>query len=304
MSDKKLGRGLDLLIRKTSPTAADAPRTGTDRIAISSITPNPFQPRRDFGIDALNDLIESIRQHGVLQPIAVRPHAGGYQLISGERRWRASQELGLETIPAQVLPASDVEMLEFALIENIQREDLNPIEKALGYRELMAKFDLTQEQLAQRLSQSRSTIANTLRLLDLDDDIQKLLRDGSIQAGHARALLAISDPQVRRGAAMKAAQGELNVRELEDIATAPSRPDRLKPATSPTQIVLDDVARSLSETLGLQVAIRGTARRGRIMVEYGSRDELEQLILLLKKVARRDEDNMTEERADDATLTT
>lgn len=298
MTDKKLGRGLDLLIRKTTTSTPETPKTGNERLAVTAIVPNPYQPRKEFPVDSLNDLISSIRTHGVLQPIAVRPATNGYQLISGERRWRACQELGLETIPAVVIAASDEEMLEFALVENLQREDLNPIDKAIAYRELMTKFSMTQEVLAQRLSQNRSTVANTLRLLDLPEDVQSLVRDGKIQAGHARAILAIGNDEVRQHAVARAAAGEATVRDLEALAHAhPADLPQPEPGTPPREpsrdrILLDDLARQLSQALGTKVEIRGTGRRGKITLHYHGRPDLDRYVQAIRAMSPAQEDSL------------
>lgn len=300
MADKKLGRGLDLLIRRTTskeePAATKLP---SDRIPVASIKPNPFQPRREFSIEALNELIDSIRLHGVLQPISVRQTGeNSFELIAGERRWRASMELGIETIPATILPANDEQMLEFAIIENVQREDLNPIEKAVAYRNLMGKFQLTQEEAAKRLGQKRSTLANFMRLLELPESIRERVANGSVSAGHARALLMITDAERQEQLAAKVSTGELTVRAVEMLA-------QLQPKTAPVddptrraaKPVLKEIAESLKDVLGTKVKITGEGKRGRIVIAYQSPKDLERLIAWLKRDDQTPIDSPAEESA-------
>jgi ParB family transcriptional regulator, chromosome partitioning protein len=285
VTERKLGRGLDFLIKRPAASAEDeaaVPTESTEKVAPASIVPNPFQPRRVFGIDELNDLIESIRIHGILQPIAVRRKAGGFELISGERRWRASQELGLESIPVVIHEADDQRMLELALIENIQREDLNAIEKAKAYRQLIREFNLTQEEAAQRLSVKRSTVANHLRLLDLESEIQDMVSAGQISMGHARALAGASKPADRRRLAQRAHEQGLSVRDVEKLVKAAlttTESASPKPSLHPALEELRDRLRSAAQT---PVEIRGNARRGKVVLSFSNAAELDRILALIE----------------------
>lgn len=285
MSDRKLGRGLDFLIKRNA-TPDEAVPPGDRVVPVADIVPNPYQPRRNFDIDGLNELIESIRVHGVLQPIAVRPREDKYELISGERRWRAANELGLEQIPAVVHDVDDQEMLELALIENIQREDLDPIEKARAYQRLISEFDLTQEEAGKRLAQKRSTVANFLRLLDLPDDIQGMVARSEISMGHARALLAFEGAAEKLRLAREASQGRHTVRDLERLASArkagPTSPGPRPASRSALAPHLDNVARRMRDVLGNKVVITGDKKRGRITIDYYGTDDLNRILDLVE----------------------
>ena len=206
-----LGKGLDALFVDNSTDHAN----GVVTLRISEIEPNKNQPRKDFDENALAQLADSIAEHGVLQPLLVRPMTnGGYQLVAGERRWRASKMAGLSEVPVVVQEMTDTEAMEIGLIENLQREDLNPIEEALGYRELIDSHQMTQDMVAQRVGKSRPVVANALRLLNLPDGVVKMVRNGALSAGHARALLSIEDPEEQNSMAKKAADGLLTVRDI------------------------------------------------------------------------------------------
>src|SRR5688572_1215896 len=242
MAEKRLGRGLDFLIKRTSvppapiPGAApeagvpapaptlleSAPVPGPRVIALDIISPNPFQPRREFTPEALAELEASIREHGVLQPVVVRPTGGTFQLVAGERRFRASRNLGLKDIPAVVRDVTDRQMLALALVENLQREDLNPIETARAYRDLLQTTGLTQEEVAQGVGKSRVAVSNTLRLLDLPDDLQEHVSRGTLSAGHGRALLMTGEAEAMRSLAARILAEGLSVREAEAIASGPA----------------------------------------------------------------------------------
>lgn len=283
MGDRKLGRGLDFLIKKTQEIEEDeaATRAAAASVPVDSIVPNPFQPRRVFEVEQLNDLIESIRFHGVLQPIAVRSKGEGYELIAGERRWRAAQELGLDVIPAVVQKATDQQMLEWALIENVQRVDLDPIEKGLAYRRLIEHFKVTQEEAARRLGLKRSTVANALRLLDLDPKIQAQVSGGALSMGQARTLLAF--PESERGViAEKAVNGGLSVRAMEKMA-AITREGALSTANTPreTRVAsphLVAVQDRLRRALGTKVVVVGDHNRGKVTFDYYSTEDLNRLL--------------------------
>lgn len=282
MGDRKLGRGLDFLIKRTQEMEAEpaSPEKPSGSVAVESIRPNPHQPRREFDVEALNDLIESIRFHGVLQPVAVRKIDSGYELIAGERRWRAAQELGLDMIPAVIKEASEQQMLEWALIENVQRAGLNPIEKGVAYRRLIQHFKVTQEEAARRLGLKRSTVANALRLLDLDDELQSMVAGGALSMGQARALLAFPASE-RPAVAEKAAGGGLSVRAMEKMGQAQTADPgvetepRETPIASPHIIAVQD---RLRRALGTKVKIVGDHNRGRVSIEYYSTDDLNRLL--------------------------
>lgn len=288
MESKKLGKGLDFLIKKTSPPLAAAkdearPPASARSVPVEAIDPNPFQPRREFDIDGLNELIESIRLHGVLQPVALRDVGGGrYQLVAGERRWRASRELGLEEIPAIVHDLDDRRMLEVALIENIQREDLTPIEKAKAYRRLMTEFSLTQEEASRQLSQKRSTVANYLRLLELPSPVQDLVAGGQVSMGHARALAGVADPARQIAWAEEAARGALNVRSLEKRVRALKKKTAAHPVAPPEVGPADaqavEIERRLREALATKVSVRGRGRGGRLTIEYYDAAALQRIL--------------------------
>ncbi|MEE9394218.1 MAG: ParB/RepB/Spo0J family partition protein [Planctomycetota bacterium] len=305
MVERKLGRGLDFLIKK--PTTPEVPKVletasetrGKTMISVEDLVPNPFQPRRVFDIEELNQLIESVRLHGVLQPVAVRQAANGFELIAGERRWRASRELGLETIPAVIHEVSDQKMLELALIENLQREDLDPIEKAKAYRQLMREFNLTQEEASKQLSIKRSTVANHLRLLDLPREIQELVSSKRLSMGHARALLAAPSPEQRLSLAKRAVAGELTVRDVERLASASKQASELanpgKPSPKQLDPNLEDYLSRLRSGLGTKVTLRGTAKRGKITIDYFDANTLNHLLEAIEATpARRSEAEQVE----------
>jgi ParB family chromosome partitioning protein len=275
-----LGRGLSALI----PGAVEE-GVGLLEIPVGAVGPNPRQPRTTFEDEALEALALSIREVGVLQPIVVRRGGAGFELIAGERRLRAAKLAGLATVPAVVRESDDAESLREALIENIHREDLNPIELAEAFRELLEDLGLRQETLAERLGVSRSHVANTIRLLGLPTDVQQLLAQRKIQAGHGRALLALGDGEAQRSLALRAAAEELSVRDVEEIVRRyvdQPEPDqqpagRARVATrEPT--TLGEVEEILSEQLATRVTIHMGRKRGRIVIEFGSADDLDRIV--------------------------
>lgn len=277
-----LGRGLSALMADVAPEGA-AP-TGSaptgQRIPIEKIFPNPDQPRRAFSEDALAELTESIRAKGVIQPLIVRPNprqSGTFEIVAGERRWRASQRAQLHELPAIVRDFDDTEVLEVAIIENIQRADLNPVEEAAGYRQLMDRFGHTQEKLSQALGKSRSHIANLMRLLTLPDDVLDLLRDGSLTAGHARALITADDPS---GLARDIVRKGLSVRDVEAM-TKKLRPSTPKKPTIPSAKDADTrvLENDLAAALGMKVSIEHNegAGKGKLVIKYRSLEELDDL---------------------------
>jgi len=264
-----LGRGLGTLL---SPAAGEPDRFLD--IPVDAIQPNPNQPRKSFDFDSLNELVASVKQTGVLQPVVVRHSDNGYQIVVGERRWRAARLAGLKTIPAVIRDASDSECLELALVENLLREDLNPMEEAEAYERLLAEFQWTQEELAQRVGKDRSSIANCLRLLKLPGLIQEDLRAGRLTMGHARALLALSSPVEQLKLREEILAHSWSVRTTEE-GVQRSQIRRRAPRRSPELTALEE---ALRESLATRVRIVGSDQRGRIEVGYASREELERLV--------------------------
>lgn len=273
-----LGRGLDALI----PTDISDDKSIRE-IKIEDIRANKNQPRRKFDEDKIEELAKSIKNHGVLQPILLRKKGSKYELVAGERRWRAAIKAGLDTIPAIVKDISDTDTLEIALIENIQREDLNPIEEALAYKELMERFEFTQEQLSARLGKSRSKIANTVRLLNLDKELQGLIADEKLSAGHARALLSIAGKAKRIRLAREIMDKNLSVRDTEDmIKQKADKPKKKKKSKKKTyDPMLREVSNNLQRLLGTKVNMKGSEDKGKIEIEYYSEDELKRILDIL-----------------------
>lgn len=281
MKSKGLGRGLKALI----PTVPEGTAEGDEiiEIPLERIEPGPFQARQDFNEAALDELAASIKAHGVMQPVVVRPLPDGrYQLIIGERRWRACQRLGKETIPAVVKMADDLSATEMMLIENVQREDLNPLEEANAYRRLIEEFRLTQEEIALRVGKSRSFIANLLRLLQLPLDVQELLENGILSAGHGKALLGLSDPQLQRRLAREIAERGLSVRETEKAVRRLTREGNQRASETKKSLRKDsdivDIENQLMQLLGTRVRISSGKRGGKIEIEFYSSDELTRLL--------------------------
>jgi len=276
-----LGRGLSALL----PGAVEGEGFGLLEIPVEAVAPNPRQPRTTFEDDALEALAMSIREVGVLRPIVVRKAGNGFERIAGERRLRAAKLAGLATVPAVIRESDDAESLREALIENIHREDLNPIELAEAFRELLEELGLKQETLAERLGMSRSHIANTIRLLQLPAEVQQLLGEGRIQAGHGRALLSLGDAEAQRTLAVRIAAEDVSVREVEELVRNyldhPSHvesPARLAAVPEPQEHPLAEVEELLSEQLATRVTIQMSKRRGKIVVEFGSADDLERIV--------------------------
>jgi ParB family transcriptional regulator, chromosome partitioning protein len=280
MIRRGLGRGLDALIPGAS---ADAIGAATE-IDVFRITPNPFQPRRDFAGPEFDELVASVRRHGVLQPVMVRPKGAGYELVAGERRWRAAKDAGLVTIPAVVKDVVDREMLEIALIENLKRADLSPIERAMAYRRLAEEFQMTQDQVAEAVGSSRSAVANTIRLLDLPPEVQLSVGQGRITEGHGRALLMAPDAKALLEIWKILEEKSLSVRETEALVQARVRRVSRETSGRPgrrrdPQLV--DLETQLRERYTTTVAIHGKGPRGTIELRYFSSQDLERLIDLL-----------------------
>lgn len=256
-------------------------------VKISKIEPNREQPRKKFDEDALLELSESIKQYGVLQPLLVSDKKDYYEIIAGERRWRAAKMAGLKEIPVVIKEFSDQQIVEISLIENIQREDLNPVEEALAYRRLIDEFHLKQDEIADRVSKSRTAVTNSLRLLKLTPKVQEMIVDEMISAGHARAILGISDPETQEMIALKVFDNKLSVRETEELVRKILKPSRKKEhSTNPAE---DAIYESLEEKMkgitGTRVFIhRKKNNKGKIEIEYYSRDDLERIIDLFESI--------------------
>ncbi|MEO0999272.1 MAG: ParB/RepB/Spo0J family partition protein [Pseudomonadota bacterium] len=276
---KGLGRGLSALIADTAPaTTARAPEA---TLPLDRLVPNPDQPRRHFSEDALEDLARSLREKGVLQPLIVRPDPSGgdtYQIVAGERRWRAAQRAQLHDVPVLIRNLDDTEVLEIAIVENIQRADLNPVEEAAGYRQLMDRFGHTQERLAAALGKSRSHIANLLRLLTLPEAVLAHLREGRLTAGHARALVTAPDPE---GLAARVIREGLSVRRTEALAKA--GPTTARPAPPEKDADTRAIEADLTAHLGLRVAIEHKETGGSVTIRYRTLEELDGLFQLLSR---------------------
>lgn len=277
-----LGRGLDSLI-SIGEVRTDG-SSAISEIDIVRIVPNPEQPRRDFSEESLDELATSIRELGIVQPLTLRlTDSGNYQIIAGERRWRAASRAGLTTVPAYVRTASDSEMTEMALIENIQREDLNAIEVALGFKKLIDSYSLTQERLSERLGKKRATIANHLRLLKLPAEVQLGLRDRNIDMGHARAILAVADPKDQLKLYKRILKDELSVRAVEKLARELSEGAKKEEKKSgETDDIYEGFARQLSQRFSTPVKFSRNANgKGSITIKFSSDDELHRLIKAL-----------------------
>jgi ParB family chromosome partitioning protein len=289
---RRLGKGLGALLGESAVEAARAetggPDSGVHQLPIARIRPNRYQPRQSFDEEAIGDLAASIAQKGVLQPLIVTPLGDGdYELVSGERRLRAAEKVGLGTVPVVVRKVDDRELLEIALIENLQREDLDPIEEAAGYRQLVDEFGLTQAQLATELGKSRPAIANALRLLDLPEAVRRLLREGSLSAGHGRALLGLGDAAAIGQAAERAAREGLTVRQVERLVRRAQKEPRPRPAEGTEELERARIEEELQRALGTRVRLRATARgKGRIEIAFHSFDDLERLREILTRTAR------------------
>lgn len=295
---KGLGRGLSALMADANIEAAVASEAGSTKfrapdthLPIEKLHPNPDQPRRDFGKSDLDDLANSIREKGIIQPLIVRidpKREGEYQIVAGERRWRAAQMVNLHEIPVLIREFDDTEVIEVAIIENIQRADLNSVEEALGYKQLMQRFGHTQEKVAEVLGKSRSHIANLLRLLTLPEEVQDYLKEGKLTAGHARALVTSKDPI---GLARKIITGGMSVRQAEKLASQDSskvkkQSNTKKNKDTDTKVLEQD----LSANLGMNVSITHVAgtEKGSITISYGSFDELDELCRILSAIPQDD----------------
>ena len=275
-----LGRGLESLFEDAAPSFESDTRIET--LPLREIEPDPGQPRKTFDDETLAELSASIAEHGLLQPIAVRPKpSGGYLIVAGERRWRASRMAGLTEVPVIVKDVTDEQAMELALVENLQREDLDPVEEAAGIRELMTRCDLTQEQAARKLGKSRSALANSLRLLSLPETVLELLKSGFITIGHAKVVLGLPTPELQEEAAQMIADNQLNVRQAEALCKKLAKPAK-EPVAAPLPSALPvDVEESLKQALGSEVRVAYHDGKGKLTVHFYSDDQLKAFANLL-----------------------
>ena len=275
-----LGRGLESLFEDAAPSFESDTRIET--LPLREIEPDPGQPRKTFDDETLAELSASIAEHGLLQPIAVRPKpSGGYLIVAGERRWRASRMAGLTEVPVIVKDVTDEQAMELALVENLQREDLDPVEEAAGIRELMTRCDLTQEQAARKLGKSRSALANSLRLLSLPETVLELLKSGFITIGHAKVILGLPAPELQEEAAQMIADNQLNVRQAEALCKKLAKPAK-EPVAAPLPSALPvEVEESLKQALGSDVRVAYHDGKGKLTVHFYSDDQLKAFANLL-----------------------
>lgn len=297
---KGLGKGLDSLIpdnksmksvtsEKTVESKEDAAaKSGVQVMKINEVEPNRDQPRKNFDEDALLELSDSIKQFGVLQPLLVRKRKDYYEIIAGERRWRAAKLAGVKEVPVIEKEYTDQEILEIGLIENIQRENLNPIEEAIAYKRLLEEFKLKQDEVAERVSKSRTAVTNSMRLLKLSDKVQQMIIDDMISTGHARALLAIDDPELQYTLANKIFDEKLSVRETEKVVKEiknPKKPKEKKPVAN--SFIYQDLEEKMKSVFGTKVSIASKGKgKGKIEIEYYSDDELEHLFDMMMSIKR------------------
>ena len=297
---KGLGKGLDSLIpdnksmksvtsEKTVESKEDAAaKSGVQVMKINEVEPNRDQPRKNFDEDALLELSDSIKQFGVLQPLLVRKRKDYYEIIAGERRWRAAKLAGVKEVPVIEKEYTDQEILEIGLIENIQRENLNPIEEAIAYKRLLEEFNLKQDEVAERVSKSRTAVTNSMRLLKLSDKVQQMIIDDMISTGHARALLASDDPELKYTLANKIFDEKLSVRETEKLVKEiknPKKPKEKKPVAN--SFIYQDLEEKMKSVFGTKVSIASKGKgKGKIEIEYYSDDELEHLFDMMMSIKR------------------
>ncbi len=298
MAKQALGKGLGALIKKqagSTPAPQETPVDESKRVRdvpIDQVVPSPLQPRTVFVDSPLDDLMESIRQHGIIQPLIVRLVEGKLELIAGERRWRASKKLGLATVPVIEREASDRDVLEMALIENLQREDLNPMEEAAGYVRLAREFTMKQEDIAVRVGKSRASVANAMRLLDLHPDIQMLVAKAHLSVGHAKALLSIKDRDAQLLASDQVVRKKLTVRATEKLAQSflndpagavgeTKKPSNTPAASRETDTHIRAIENRLRELFATHVSIQHSAKKGKIELEYYGNDDLQRILELL-----------------------
>ena len=307
MAKKGLGKGLgaifgedvvkesneELTKVKRSLPAEEEETKGSLMVKISLIEPNRDQPRKDFNEEELQELAESIKNYGVLQPLLVQKKGTSYELIAGERRWRAAKLAGLKEVPVVLREYSKQQAMEIALIENVQRADLNPIEEAQAYQQLVKEFHLTQEEIAARVSKNRATITNAMRLLKLDEEIQNLLIKGAISSGHARAILSLEDKQLQKKAAKEVLDKRLSVRETEKLAkrlarASAEKSERNEKKDDALALIFQDLEERMKTIMGTKVSIHNKDRnKGRIEIEYYSEAELERIVEMIESIRER-----------------
>ena len=283
MAKKKggLGRGLESLFEDVSPSF-EPDNAKIETLPLREIEPDPDQPRKTFDDETLAELASSIAEHGLIQPIAVRPKvSGGYLIVAGERRWRACRMAGLTEAPVVVKDVTDEQAMEIALVENLQREDLDPVEEAMGIRELMTRCNLTQEQAARKLGKSRSALANSLRLLNLPENVLELLKSGFLNTGHAKVILGLPTPELQEQAAQMIADHELNVRQAEVLCKKQARPAKGPAEPAPIDTLPVEVEESLKEVLGSEVNVAYHGGKGRLTVHFYSDEQLRAFANLL-----------------------
>ena len=282
MASKRLGKGLGAILPSVEVQEDDV----VNEVDISELRANPYQPRKQFDPEAMEELVQSIQEHGIIQPLVVRKSIHGYEIVAGERRFRAGKKAGLTRVPVVIRDFSDEQMMEIALIENLQREDLNPMEIANAYQKLMDHFSLTQEELAVRVGKSRPHVANFLRLLQLPPAIQEDVSRGTLSMGHARALLGVKEPDIQMKLAEKVKREGASVRQLEEWVGQINQSATKRKKPKKAEKVEPQIKRyeeMLQETLNTPVRIRHGKRKGKIEIEYFSQDELERLMELLQR---------------------
>ena len=281
MAKKGLGKGLNSLfneedIEEVTSEITKSSEGDIKKVRMSLIEPNKKQPRRHFDEEKITALADSIKEHGLIQPIIITPSDNNmYKIVAGERRWRAAKKANLKEIPAVIRKYSEEQVAEIALIENLQRENLNPIEEAIGYNLLMDEFNLTQELISQRVGKSRSAIANSLRLLSLEDEIQKMLILGTLTSGHARAILSLDDKELRIALSKRIIEDNLNVRQAEALA---KQLQKKKSEKTAYDIEIEKIQNTLSSAMGTKVRINHTAKKGKIEIEYYGNEDLERVL--------------------------
>ena len=293
-----LGKGLDALIpagnkkapvkKETEPVIIEkiVEKKGVETLKITEVEPNREQPRKNFNEDALLELSDSIKQYGVIQPLIVQKKGDHYEIIAGERRWRAAKMAGIKEIPVIIKDYSDQQVMEISLIENIQRDDLNPIEEAMAYKNLMEEFHLKQDETAEKVSKSRTAVTNSMRLLKLDKRVQQMMIDDMISAGHARTLITIEDPDVQYNIATKIFDEKLSVRETEKMVKLIQKPEvKKEKAEKVNSFIYKDIEEKIKAILGTKVTVdHRSNNKGRISIEYYSNDELERILFLLESI--------------------
>ena len=293
-----LGKGLDALIpagnkrtvekKNSEPVIIEkvVEKKGVETLKITEVEPNREQPRKNFNEDALLELADSIKQYGVIQPLIVQKKADHYEIIAGERRWRAAKMAGIKEIPVIIKDYSDQQVMEISLIENIQREDLNPIEEATAYKNLMEEFHLKQDEIAEKVSKSRTTVTNSMRLLKLDKRVQQMMIDDMISAGHARTLISIEDPDAQYNIATKIFDEKLSVRETEKLVKLLQKPEVKKEKVEKVNsFIYKDIEEKMKAILGTKVTVdHKSNNKGKISIEYYSNEELERILYLLESI--------------------